>query len=105
MKGRIKLLPGWDSAIDLDHFLEAVCDRRASPRYQRRTYCPVEPDLLPAAISRAIIAGPNTLSVVSYWEVLLKSTEGNLEVGDPRTWWLDALEQLVASPLAPRPSI
>lgn len=62
-----------------------------------------EPDLLPSAVRTAIVGGPNILSVVSYWEVLLKSMKGNLDVGDPRTWWLDALDQLAASPLALRP--
>ena len=47
--------------------------------------------------------GPNQLSVVSYWEVLLKSMKGKLEVGDPRTWWADALDQLAAVPLYLRP--
>jgi PIN domain nuclease of toxin-antitoxin system len=43
------------------------------------------------------------LSVVSYWEVVLKSMKGTLDVGDPRAWWVDALEQLVATPLLLRP--
>jgi PIN domain nuclease of toxin-antitoxin system len=60
------------------------------------------PDQLPVAVQRAVLAGPNILSVVSYWEVLLKSMKGNLRVGDPRTWWHDALEQLAATPLALR---
>lgn len=46
---------------------------------------------------------PNILSVASYWEVVLKSGKGNLDVGDPRTWWLDALDQLAATPLPIRP--
>ena len=29
--------------------------------------------------------------------------KGNLEVGDPRTWWQEALEQLAATALALRP--
>ena len=62
-----------------------------------------ELDGLPAAVQSAILTGPNVLSVVSYWEVLLKSMKGNLKVGDPRAWWLDALEQLAATPLALRP--
>jgi PIN domain nuclease of toxin-antitoxin system len=63
-----------------------------------------EPDRLPRAIRTAILAGPNVLSVVSYWEVLLKSMKGNLlKVGDPRAWWLDALDQLAANPLMLRP--
>jgi len=49
------------------------------------------------------MAGPNFLSVVSYWEVILKSMKGSLDVGDPRAWWTDALEQLAATPLPLRP--
>jgi PIN domain nuclease of toxin-antitoxin system len=58
-----------------------------------------DPDRLPESHRRSIAAGPNVLSVVSYWEVLLKSMKGNLDVGDPRLWWSDALEELAASPL------
>ena len=63
----------------------------------------VEPDRLSSDVRSAILAGPNVLSVVSYWEVLLKSMKGNLKVGDPRAWWLDALDQLAANPLVLRP--
>ena len=62
-----------------------------------------EPDRLKAVLRKAILAGPNFLSVVSYWEVLLKNMKGSLDVGDPRTWWADALDQLAATPLALRP--
>jgi PIN domain nuclease of toxin-antitoxin system len=62
-----------------------------------------EPDTLSPAVRTAVLGGPNVLSVVSYWEVLLKSMKGNLKVGDPRIWWLDTLEQLAATPLALRP--
>jgi PIN domain nuclease of toxin-antitoxin system len=62
-----------------------------------------EPDVLSSAVRDAVLGGPNFLSVVSFWEVLLKSMKGNLNVGDPRIWWLDALEQLAATPLALRP--
>jgi PIN domain nuclease of toxin-antitoxin system len=34
---------------------------------------------------------------------MLKSMKGTLDVGDPRAWWFDALEQLVATPLPLRP--
>jgi PIN domain nuclease of toxin-antitoxin system len=61
-----------------------------------------EPARLTTAVRTAILAGPNVLSVVSYWEVLLKSMKGNLDVGDPRAWWTDALDQLAAVPLALR---
>ena len=62
-----------------------------------------EPAQLTPHVRAAILRGPNVLSVVSYWEVLLKSMKGNLDVGDPRTWWLDALDQLAAIPLTLRP--
>ena len=62
-----------------------------------------DPDRLPESLRRSIAAGPNILSVVSYWEVLLKSMKGILDVGDPRLWWRDALEELAASPLSLRP--
>jgi PIN domain nuclease of toxin-antitoxin system len=62
-----------------------------------------DPDALSSAARKAILAGPNLLSVVSYWEVMLKSMKGALEVGDPRAWWFDALEQLAATPLVLRP--
>jgi PIN domain nuclease of toxin-antitoxin system len=62
-----------------------------------------DPDRLPTAVRTALLAGPNVLSVVSLWEVLLKSMKGSLKVGDPRTRWRDALDQLAATPLALRP--
>ena len=61
-----------------------------------------EPETLSSVVRTAVLTGPNVLSVVSYWEVLLKSMKGNLKVGDPRSWWQDALEQLAAVPLALR---
>lgn len=60
------------------------------------------PERLPRAVRRALLAGPNVLSVVVYWEVLLKSMKGALRIGDPRTWWRDAIEQLAGTPLALR---
>ena len=61
-----------------------------------------EPSRLSAGARAAILAGPNVLSVVSYWEVVLKSMKGALDVGDPRAWWRDALDQLAARSLALR---
>jgi PIN domain nuclease of toxin-antitoxin system len=58
---------------------------------------------LSAAAKAAVAAGPNFLSLVSYWEVMLKSMKGALDVGDPRMWWHEALEQLAATPLVLRP--
>ena len=61
------------------------------------------PENLTASARKAVLAGPNVLSVVSYWEVMLKSMKGTLDVGDPRAWWFDALDQLAATPLLLRP--
>ena len=57
---------------------------------------------LPTAVRDAAGVGPNFLSVVSYWEVLVKSMKGKLDVGDPRTWWYTALQDLSAAPLPMR---
>jgi PIN domain nuclease of toxin-antitoxin system len=62
-----------------------------------------KPTRLSARVRRAIRAGPNVLSVIVYWEVSLKTMKGVLSVGEPRTWWLDALDQLAATPLVLRP--
>ena len=58
---------------------------------------------LSATAKAAVAAGPNFLSVLSHWEVMLKSMKGRLDVGDPRAWWFDALDQLAATPLLLRP--
>ena len=61
------------------------------------------PSSLKRGLRQAIEAGPNVLSTVAYWEVVLKTMKGLLEVDDLRTWWSDALEQLAATPLLLRP--
>ena len=54
------------------------------------------PERLSAASQEAILGGDNALSILAYWEVIIKSMNGKLDVGDPRMWWTDALEQLSA---------
>jgi PIN domain nuclease of toxin-antitoxin system len=61
------------------------------------------PEALSVVARTAASTGPNVLSVVSYWEVMIKSMKGTLDLGDPRAWWFDALEQLAATPLFVRP--
>ncbi len=61
------------------------------------------PEALSSAARKAVSAGPNFLSVVSYWEVMVKSMKGTLDVGDPRIWWQEALEQLAATVVPLRP--
>jgi PIN domain nuclease of toxin-antitoxin system len=63
-----------------------------------------DPDRLSNAVRAAVLAGPNVLSVISYWEVVLKSMKGSLDVGDdPHSWWNDTLDQLAATPLLLQP--
>jgi PIN domain nuclease of toxin-antitoxin system len=61
------------------------------------------PSALRREIRKTIETGPNVLSTVAYWEVVLKTMKGLLEVRDLRTWWTDALDQLAAAPLLLRP--
>ena len=53
-----------------------------------------EPERLSAEAKAAILAGPAYLSVVSYWEVMIKSMKGLLEVGDLRLWFDETIETL-----------
>lgn len=62
------------------------------------------PELLSQRVREALTAGPNWLSVAAYWEVVIKSMRGRLDIGDPIQWWSDALADLMASPLAIRSS-
>ena len=52
------------------------------------------------SVRSAVLKGDNVLSVASYWEVVLKSMKGKLDVGEPRDWWAKTLDQLQATPLA-----
>lgn len=58
---------------------------------------------LSSKVRAAVERGPNYLSVAVYWEVILKSMKNTLNVGDPRLWWRDTLEQLAANPMVLRP--
>ena len=62
------------------------------------------PQRLSSLARKAAGSGPNVLSVVSYWEVMIKSMKGKLDVGDPRLWWQEALDQLAATALPLRPA-
>ena len=57
----------------------------------------------PSTSNAALMKGSVVLSVVSYWEVVIKSLKGSLDVGEPVAWWRDALDQLAATPLSLRP--
>lgn len=62
-----------------------------------------EPRQLTKAVRRALDRGPAHLSVVVYWEVMVKSMKGTLNVGDPRDWWKQTLDNLDLVPLTWRP--
>jgi PIN domain nuclease of toxin-antitoxin system len=57
------------------------------------------PSSLSGRVRKAIVDGPNVLSAVVYWEVVLKATKGSLRVGYPQAWWGDAVDMLAATPL------
>lgn len=58
-----------------------------------------QPERLSEPVRRAVLEGPNVLSVLSYWEVVLKAAKGKLAVGDVRVWWAEALLALRATEL------
>ena len=61
------------------------------------------PETLPRAMRAALEEGPAFLSVISYWEVMIKAMKKTLDVGDPRQWWTETLAALALQPLPYRP--
>lgn len=61
------------------------------------------PECLTAPARTAIDRGPVFLSVISYWEVMIKAMKGTLDIGDPREWWRETLDALALLPLSYRP--
>ena len=57
------------------------------------------PERLSRSIRRTVESGRVYLSVISYWEVVLKSGKGKLDVGNPHAWWVETLEKLAATQL------
>ena len=51
-------------------------------------------ELLSAKARKALRAGPLVLSVVSYWEVVIKAQKGMLKIADPVNWWSRATDML-----------
>jgi PIN domain nuclease of toxin-antitoxin system len=62
-----------------------------------------EPKRLTKTVRHALDQGPAHLSVIVYWEVMIKSMKGALQVGDPRDWWKETLRDLALLPLLWRP--
>lgn len=61
-----------------------------------------DPSRLSARASSSILAGPNFISIVSLWEVMLKTMKGKLDVGDQRVWWEFVVARLDAAVLPMR---
>lgn len=61
------------------------------------------PELLSGHARKAIERGPALLSVVTYWEVMIKSMKGSLDVGDPRQWYVETIKGLGLLSLLLRP--
>jgi PIN domain nuclease of toxin-antitoxin system len=47
---------------------------------------------LSAKARKALHAGPLVLSVVSFWEIVLKAQKGSLDIADPVHWWSRATD-------------
>jgi len=60
------------------------------------------PDRLSKAARAALKAGPLVLSVVCYWEVVIKAQKGLLHVADPVNWWGRATDLLGGDVLSVR---
>jgi PIN domain nuclease of toxin-antitoxin system len=61
------------------------------------------PEKLNARVRNAVERGTGFLSVVAYWEVMIKSMRGALDVGDPREWFSQTLDALDLRSLLLRP--
>lgn len=61
------------------------------------------PKSISSSVLRRIEGGARYVSVISFWEIVLKSMKGKLEVGDPHVFWGEALIRLDASSLSLRP--
>ena len=54
------------------------------------------PESLSARARRLVASGANVISVVSYWEVVIKAQKGLLEIHDLAAWWRRATELMAA---------
>ena len=61
------------------------------------------PERLTSRARAAIKKGPVFLSVISYWEVMVKAMRGSLDVGDTRDWWRETVDDLGLQALLFRP--
>jgi PIN domain nuclease of toxin-antitoxin system len=62
------------------------------------------PERLSGRAKELIAARDIVLSVASYWEIVIKTRKGLLELIDPVTWWARAVDLLGVPILAIRPA-
>ena len=62
-----------------------------------------EPTRLSRVARRAFYTGPRVLSVASYWEIVIKSRKGLLNIPDPVHWWARASQDLTVTILSIQP--
>ena len=60
------------------------------------------PARLSGPARKALEKGPLVVSVVSYWEVVIKARKGLFQIADPVSWWKRATEFLGGSILSTR---
>lgn len=54
---------------------------------------------VPLTVREQIESAPCYLSVITFWEVVLKSMKGKLSIAEPQAWWQRALADFEAIPL------
>ena len=59
---------------------------------------------LSAKARKALHAGPLVLSVVSFWEIVLKAQKGSFDISDPVHWWSRATDLIGGVILSIRPA-
>lgn len=62
------------------------------------------PERLSSRARRRVESGENVVSVASYWEVVIKTQKGLLEIHDLAAWWQQATELVSARVLPIRAS-
>jgi len=63
-----------------------------------------DPDRLSRRASELVEAGANVVSVANYWEVVIKTQKGFLQIADVPTWWRRATRVMNARTLPIRAS-
>lgn len=64
----------------------------------------VAPERISTTVRSTVEGHPIYVSVLGYWEMLVKSMNGKLDLGDPRVRWTEAVDKLGAATLPLRPA-